>query len=311
MMSYNALKQHLKHFYSFTGLTVNEFDKLVSQIYDDWFEQRIERLNKNNPHRQRKIGGGRKNKLATLEDQLLLCLVWTRVYPSYLLLEYLFGLDESNVYRTIQQVLPVLQSKFVLSPIKGHPGRKITTLEQLRKLIPDLDEVLVDATEQKIPRPEKKRKRNKYHSGKKKAFTAKTQIATNKRGLIIHLSDTSPGRKHDYKVFKESDLSSVIPQNSKTYADSGYQGINKDFPYLNARVPFKRSKNHKELTRSEKIFNTKQRKIRITVEHSIGRMKKYQVLTQTYRHCLQNYNSVIRFIANIANFQMLERLPAV
>lgn len=310
MMNYNSLTKHPKHFYSFTGLTVKEFDKLVSQIHDDWIEQRIKRLNKNNPHRQRKIGAGRKKKLAALEDQLLLCLVWARVYSSYLLLEYLFGLDESNVCRNIQETLPILQSKFILSPIKGHPGKKITTLEELKQLIPDLDEILIDATEQRIPRPEKKRKRNKYHSGKKKGFTAKTQITTNRRGLIIHLSDTSPGRGHDYRVLKESDLPKIIPKATKTYADSGYQGINKDFPGLNASIPFKRSKNHQCLTRSEKIFNTKQRKIRVKIEHTISRMKKYQVLAQTYRHSLQNYNPVIRFIANIANFQMLERLPA-
>ena len=69
-------------------------------------------------------------------------------------------------------------------------------------MIPDLDEVLIDATEQKIPRPAKKHLRKKYHSGKKKAFTVTTQIVTDKKGLILHASDSSPGRKHDYKCFQ-------------------------------------------------------------------------------------------------------------
>ena len=306
MMRYKNLQLHKKHFLSFTGLTVAEFNKLLNKIRADWLNQRIERLNKNNPNRQRKIGGGRKQKLENLEDQLLLALVWARLYPTYLLLEYLFNIDESTVCRTIINMTLLLQNKFIL-PERNR--RKISTIEELKDIIPDLDVILGDATEQKIPRPLKKQKRKKHHSGKKKAFTVKTQIATNKQGLIIHVSKSIPGRKHDYKLFKESQLPQKIPKGIKLYLDSGYQGVNKDFPGLDAIIPFKRTRNHKELTRSEKIHNTKQRKIRVAVEHAIARLKKYQALAQIYRHSLQNYGQTFRFIANIANFRMLQRIP--
>jgi hypothetical protein len=305
-MRYKNLQLHKKHFLSFTGLTVVEFNKLLNKIRADWLNQRIERLNKNNPNRQRKIGGGRKQKLENLEDQLLLALVWARLYPTYLLLEYLFNIDESTVCRTIINMTLLLQNKFIL-PERNR--RKISTIEELKDIIPDLDVILGDATEQKIPRPLKNRKRQKHHSGKKKAFTVKTQIATNKQGLIIHVSKSIPGRKHDYKLFKESQLPQKIPKGIKLYLDSGYQGVNKDFPGLDAIIPFKRTRNHKKLTRSEKIHNTKQRKIRVAVEHAIARLKKYQALAQIYRHSLQNYGQTFRFIANIANFRMLQRIP--
>ena len=155
-MRYKTLKQHPKHFLNFTGLKVKEFDKLVSEIHSDWLNQRVERLNKNNPNRIRKIGGGRKKILSTLEDQLLLALVWAKLYPSYLILEYFFGVDESTVCRTIQEIIPLLQSKFILP--KRRKGKKITTIEELKEIIPDLDEILTDARKQKIPRPRKKQK---------------------------------------------------------------------------------------------------------------------------------------------------------
>lgn len=312
MLRYLSLRKHPKHFLSFTGLKVEEFDKLVNDIRSDWHLQRTKRLNKSNPNRKRAMGGGRKKILSTLEDQLLLILSWAKYYPSYLLLEHLFNLDESTVCRTIQDIRLLLQDKFTLSDPKNRENnrRKITSLDELKELIPNLDEILIDATEQAIPRPKKKPKRNKHHSGKKKRFTIKTQIATDKQGLVVHISRASPGRKHDYKLFKESKLPKLIPRDSKVYLDSGYQGAQKDFSNLNIYLPYKRSKKH-QLTRSEKIQNHKQRKIRVKVEHTLSQLKKYNVLSQVYRHSLQNYDKTFRFIANVINFRMLQRLQPI
>lgn len=145
MMRYTSLRQRPKHFLAFTDLKVEEFAKLVAKTKQDWLTQRIERLNKNNPKRKRKIGGGRKKILSSLEDQLLLTLFWAKHYPSYLLLEYLFGIDESTVCRTCQEVKLLLQDEFVF-PAEPRKGRKITTLKELREIIPDLDEILTDTT---------------------------------------------------------------------------------------------------------------------------------------------------------------------
>lgn len=312
-MRYYALHKRPKHFLAFTGLAIQEYDQLITIIQSDWISQRIGRLTR--PDRKRKIGGGRKYAMPDLEDQLLLTLVWAKVYPSYLFLEYLFGIDESTVSRIMGSIKPLLQDRFVFPDPRKQKGRKkITTLEELKAFLPpdiNLDDILVDGTEQAIPRPEKKQKRAAYHSGKKKRFTIKTQIATTKKGLIIHVSKPIPGRTHDYKLFKQSILPKVIPKESRLYGDSGYQGIQKDFPDLHAMIPFKRARNHAKLTRSEKIRNTAQRKVRVKVEHTLSRLKKYHVLADTYRHSLHNYGSTFRFVANIVNFRMIQRLQTV
>lgn len=311
MMRFNSLKQRPRYFLGFSGLKVEEFTQLVAKIRQDWLNYRVARLNKNNPNRKRKVGGGRKKELSSLEDQLLLTLVWSRLYPSYLFLEYLFGIDESTVCRTIQETIPILQSKFVLP--ERRQGKKLTSLEEFKELFPDidLDVILGDATEQRIPRPEKKRKRKKYHSGKKKSFTMKTQLITNRQGLILYLPRAGPGRKHDYKIFKESSLPELIPKEMPLYFDSGLQGVKKDYPDLNSKIPYKRTRSHKELTRSEKIQNHKQRRIRVKIEHTLSHLKKFKVLADIYRHSLQNYDPTFRFVANIVNFRMLQRLQPV
>lgn len=311
MMRYNSFRHRPKHFLAFTGLKVEEFDRLIADLRSDWENQRIKRLTKNNPHRKRKIGAGRKKALTILEDQLLLVLIWSKLYPIYLMLEYLFGIDESTVKRTIDEIIPLLSGRFIFQDPRKSGRKKITTIEELKEIIPNLDKILADATEQPIPRPKKKKERKKYHSGKKKRFTLKTQIATNSSGIIVNLSRASPGRVHDYKVFKSSSLPKIIPENSKLYLDSGYQGVQKDFPTLSAIIPHKRTRNHKELTHSEKIQNTKQRRVRVKVEHTLSKLKKYNVLALTYRHSLQNYNTVFAFVANIVNFRMLQRLHSV
>jgi len=310
-MRYNNLKQRQKHFLAFTGLTVSEFDKLVQDNRQDWQEQRIKRLLKNNHNRKRKIGGGRKFALTTLEDQLLLTLILAKHYCCCLLLEYLFNVDSSTVCRTAHTLMSLIKKdgKYIID-LGPRPSKKTTTLEELRKAIPDLDEILADCTEQRIPRPEKKSKRNKHHSGKKKAFTIKTQIATTKQGLIVNIGKSMPGRQHDYKIFKASNLPKIIPKDIKIDLDSGYQGVHKDFPDLNAVIPYKRTRNGQPLTRSQKIQNKKQRRIRVVVEHTLSKLKKFQILNQVYRNSLQNYETVFGFVANIVNFRMLCRLSS-
>lgn len=312
MMTYQGLKQRPRYFLAFTGLTVEEYEKLIAQIQSDWVSQRIARLTR--PNRKRKIGGGRKYALPHIEDQLLLTLVWAKLYPSYLFMEYLFNVDESTVSRMIGSIRLLLQDRFVFQDPRKSGRKQITTLEELKAFLPpdiDLDDILVDGTEQPIPRPTQKRKRTKHHSGKKKRFTVKTQVATTRKGYILHVSPSVPGRVHDYKLFKQSILPKIVPKNSELYGDSGYQGIQKDFPELQSMIPHKRAKNHKELTRSEKIHNTKQRKVRVAVEHTLSRLKKYAVLVQPFRHSLQNYNSTFRLIANLANFRMIQRVQTV
>lgn len=314
-MRYHSLSKRKAHFKTFTGFSVEEFDDLITATHQDWEELRITRLTEGNPHRKRNIGAGRKKILYAQEDQLLLTLVWLKTYSAYAMFEYLFSIDESTVQRTIAQTLPLLQSKFLLpfpDPRKQKGRKKITTWEQMKKAFPDVDEVrdilLGDATEQKVPRPAKKAKRNKHHSGKKKSFTIKTQIIVNGQGLFADISPSIPGRIHDYKLFKASGLPSAIPKDVPLYLDSGYQGVNKDFPDLRAIIPFKRNRSGKDLTLSQKIFNTKQRKTRVPVEHAISKAKKYKVLADTYRNSLQNYNLAFKFVCNIVNFRTLHRM---
>ncbi|MCD6149693.1 transposase family protein [bacterium] len=157
------MSQRPRHFHNFTGLTVKEFNKLKELIETEWKQARRSKLKTN---RIRKIGGGRKLKLPELEDRLLVFLLYAKLYTSYLLLEYLFNVDESNICRIVQEFTPLISKKIVIN----RRGKKITTLDELREAIPDLDEVLANATEQRVLRPQKKKNQKKTSLGQKENF---------------------------------------------------------------------------------------------------------------------------------------------
>lgn len=304
-MRFNSLAKRPKHFHNFTGHTVDEFKELVELFRGDWNTLRFSRLKQD---RIRRIGGGAKLKLPNLEDRMLVFSVYAKVYCSYLMLEYLFNIDESTACRIIKEMTPLLSKKIIVQ----RPGKKISSLKELKEVFPDIDEILVDATEQKVPRPKKKTSRKKHHSGKKKAFTIKTQILTDKRGMILHISDSSPGKAHDYKHFKKTGVPRWLQKNPSItmYGDSGYQGVNKDYPNANFKLPTKRTRAKKELTRSEKIMNTKQRKKRIYAEHGFAYLKKFKILSDIYRNSKEQYSAIFKSVAFLSNFRMLAREAA-
>lgn len=303
MMRFHSLAKRPRHFHAFTGYTVEEYQQLVETIQTDWQECRQQSFKQ---ERLRSIGGGRHLTLLSLEDRLLVFILYAKLYPTYLFLEYLLGVDESTICRIIQELSMVLGKTIIVR----RSGKRIRTLDDLRQVIPDLDEVLLDATEQKIPRPQKKRSRKKHHSGKKKAFTLKTQILTDKKGIILHVADASPGRVHDYKYFQRTDVPQWLEANPQItgYGDSGYQGVAKDYPGANICIPVKRSRAKNKLTRSEKIMNTKQRRVRVAVEHTFASVKKYRILADVYRNAKEHYSATFKSICFLSNFRTLARM---
>jgi transposase len=305
MLNFESLAQRPTHFRNFTGLSVEEARKLITLMEFDWQKQRQENLKTD---RERKIGGGRKLDIPEFADRLLVFLIYAKIYPTYLFLEYLFNIDQSNICRIVAEMTPIFSATIVIN--RNH--KRVRTLEDLKEAIPDLDEVLIDATEQRINRPEKKRTRKKHHSGKKKDFTLKEQVVVTKQKIILHVSDSSPGRVHDYKYFKQTKVGNWLEDNPQIKArmDLGYEGAPKDFPKATIVIPVKRNRWHKTLTRSQKIMNTKKAKARIPVENNICNLKKFKILADKYRNLKEHYSAIFKSVCFLSNFRTLERLPA-
>lgn len=166
-------------------------------------------------------------------------------------------------------------------------------------------EIIIDATEQKRKRPTNKRKQKNVYSGKKHMHSFKTQITINREGRIINVSKSYPGRIHDKTILLKEKTLNTLPEEIKKYLDRGYQKIRKEYPHHTIVLPYKKNRWKRELTRSEKIYNTKASKVRIKVEHALSRMKKYTILSQQYRSKEDQYNHHFRNVAALCNFRLL------
>jgi len=281
MLSYERLSRKPKIFRSFTGLDVSEFDSVCEEMesrYYDYEKKRLERK-----ERERDVGAGRPFKLS-LEDRLLMLLVYYRLYVSSTLTGFLFDLDHSNVLRDIRYIEPLVKECIPIPKKVYERSKRATTPEEVEEYFPGFL-VFIDATEQEIPRPKNSAKRKSHYSGKKRRHTVKTQRTVNEKGLIIHRTNHGRGRKHDYDVFKRSHPE--LPQGVRPGVDLGYDGIQNDFPELDALIPFKRRRGRK-LTAKERVFNRKLAKARVVVEHTISRMKKFNIFGQEFRSGLRH-----------------------
>jgi len=307
MLTYQKLFNNPGKLVRFTGLNPFQFETLAKRLEPLWTKAEKERLTKDN--RKRGIGGGRKYRLSSIYDKLLLILVFYRTYAVYELLGWVFNLDASNVCRLIERLSPLVEDmadpslRFAIKDVLKK-RKKIRDWEEFVKQYPDLFELVIDSTEQKRKRPTNKKKQKNFYSGKKHTHSFKTQITVNRIGRIINVSRTYSGRIHDKTVLLKEKTLDKLPPDLKKYLDKGYVKIQKLYPDHTIFIPTKRTRWKKELTRSEKIRNTKISKRRIIVENVFSRMKKYQILSQTYRLKDKDYNRHFRNIAALCNFRL-------
>lgn len=298
-----------------TGLSKEQFDQLCDQVATLWQEAERQRLTR--PERKRKVGGGRSYRLKTIEEKVLLVLVWFKLYPAYWFLGFIFGLDASNVLRLCRRIKPLI--KQVADPeLNLHLGklnsqvkrRKITSWSDLKEEFPEVAEVLIDAMEQPVRRPKQVKtkrapaKQKKHYSGKKKRHTRKAQLSVNRSGKILNISKSVSGSIHDYKLLKRSRVMDKLPQESIKITDTGYDGMKKDYPEHWITQPIKRRRGSPPLTRDQKKFNRSVSSRRILVEHVISRVKKYQVISQVYRNQLKQYDTDLHTVAALINFRL-------
>ena len=184
MLSYERLSKKPLLFKSFTGLDVKEFDNIYEkEITKRYHKHEIKRLSKRKD-REREIGAGRHFKL-DIKNRFLMLLVYYRLYITYTLAGFLFDLDQSNVCRDIQKIESLIR-KCVPIPQKTYKiTKRLKTPEEVEKYFPGFL-AFTDCTEQQIPRPEDKRRRKMYYSGKKKRHTVKNQLTVNNHGFILH-----------------------------------------------------------------------------------------------------------------------------
>jgi DDE superfamily endonuclease len=108
------------------------------------------------------------------------------------------------------------------------------------------------------------------------------------------------GRKHDFRVFKESEVSLCTAD--QIQADSGYQGIQKLYPAA-SQLPFKHTKT-KGLTKAQKKHNRHLAADRVVIEHVIRELKIFKILAYPYRNRRKRFLLRLNLIAGLYNYEL-------
>jgi hypothetical protein len=295
------LHKHPTVFRAMTGLTVAAFDQLLPELLTAFGADRRRRLDR--PGRRRAYGGGDAFDLGPA-DQFLLTVVWLRHYPTQECLGYLFGVSDSTAKRAIDRCLPLLERSGKDTMRLPDPGNgKRRDLPALLKQTPQLA-VIVDTFEQRTQRPQ--RRQRAYYSGKKKAHTLKSQVAIDEDGRVVDVGPSRPGRWADLKVFKRSGLvGKLLRAKVGALGDLGYVGLDDVSLRLHGATP-RRKPRGQARPAEDRRYNRAFARRRIKVEHAIGRLRRYQALSQVDRHHRQGHTARVRAVAGLVN-RMLDQ----
>ena len=276
-----------------TGLSYQEFINLLPT-----FEQAIFDIQKQKPNRKRKVGGGKKGKLPTVESKLFFILFYIKTYPTFDVLGFMTDRDRGKCCRSVQLLLRALKKTLGREIVL--PERKINSVEEFLEKFPEVKDVFLDGSERRIQRPKDQKRQNKLYSGKKKANTRKNVIVADEKKRILFLSPTKSGRRHDKRIVDKSILK--IPEGVGKWADTGFQGLDKF--YENVVLPKKGTKKN-PLTLADKINNKVISSFRVVVEHALAGIKRFRILTDTLRNKIGLFDDMIMEVCSgLWNFHL-------
>ena len=271
------------------GLNRKAFENLLEKfekVYNEEEEKRGKRP------RKRKRGGGRKGRLASMAEKLFYILFYFKCYPTFDLASVLFDFDRSQAHRWVHKLQEILEK--TLGEKQVLPLRQIHSVEEFLEKFPMVKKVIVDGTERAISRPKNEEKQRENYSGKKKRHTRKNIVASDKEKKILVLTTTKTGKTHDKKIQEEEDFILGIPEKIEVLADSGFQGLQKQ--YENIRLPKKKPRGG-ELTKEEKEKNKELAKERVVVENAIGGVKRYNAVSHIYRNRIIDFDDKLMLTA--------------
>jgi DDE superfamily endonuclease/Helix-turn-helix of DDE superfamily endonuclease len=300
MVTYAALCLTPKIFPALAGMTRDEFDRLADDFATAREQTRAASTHtKQGRPRQRAVGGGAPPTLDT-PNRLLMTLLWLRVYPTYEVLGWLFGLEKSNAWENVQDTLAILESLADFRFERPAADRaKLGTKQAVFDAFPEV-KVIIDGKEQPFRRPQGWDEQKPFYSGKKRRHAVKNQILCTPEGRIGGVSATVPGSTHDLTMMRGDGVLDRLDEGEGAMADKAYTGAGKDRPGVPLVVPTKAARGH-PLTEEQVAANRKISGCRVVIEHVMAQLNRFQVLKQVFRSAFERHTRTIRAVAALVD----------
>ena len=169
MLSYQRLKPYPRVLRAFTSLDPHEFEALLIPFEQAW-EEYLTTEYRQKASRKRCFGGGRKPRLASIDDKLLFILFYFKVYPLQEVIAFFFGMSQGRANEWIHKLSPILEE--ALGEAHCLAERDPQNLEQVLALCASVD-FLIDGAERPVQRPLDAIDQHDQYSGKKKTHGEK------------------------------------------------------------------------------------------------------------------------------------------
>jgi hypothetical protein len=121
----------------------------------------------------------------------------------------------------------------------------------------------------------------------------------NKGNKEIICTDFCNGKRHDFRLFKESGVK--FKSNTEAITDTGYQGIQKI--HAKSKLPKKKTKKC-PLTPKDKENNRQLSSQRVLNENVIGMLKRFKIIADKYRNRRKRFGLRFNLIAGIYNYEL-------
>ena len=256
-----------------TGVSVATFDEMLSQLNGPWTKVQA-----------RKAKPGRPWETGGLEDHLLILLIYYRCYVTQEFIGFFYNVHKSAICRAVQCIESLAKPLF---GVKREPRISRKEAEAL----------IIDCTEQPIHRPGDDAVQKAHYSGKKKRHTLKTELIVTEKGRIASVSPSHPGSRHDLSVRRGGP---GLPKGARAYGDSAYQGYGKEHKAID--YPYKKPRGG-ELSEEEKEYNKGLSRFRVRVEHKIGQVKRFRIVSGRFRNPRRTHFTKTSIIAGIVNME--------
>ena len=221
MLNYAELKPKTKEFLAATSLKVEEFEALVPAFKGAYEEAYLSKTTAEGKVRKRKVGGGVKGRLTSIEDKLQFILVYVKTYPLQTMHGLQFGLSQPQTNEWIQRLLPVLREAMqAKGMVPERDGSQVSAHATLNIEGADL---ILDGLERPRQRPKDNAQQTAHYSGKSKSHCDKNLVLVHEHTKqVIYLSSTEPGHVHDKKLADDAHI--TYPDDATLTQDTGFQG---------------------------------------------------------------------------------------
>lgn len=288
--TWKYIQQHTQEVKRLLGISYEQLEQLIEQgkVLDQIKQEKNEKQKK----RIIKAGGGKPAKLS-IEEQIVLTLVYLRHHLTFQVLGLLFEVSEStahNLFNYWQDLLREGLPASLLEQVKKYPENESQIREKVRQY-----ELIVDSEEQDRERPGDYKTQKEYYSGKQKNHTFKNQFITLPLGSdIVDVVVGRPGPVSDINLCRER-LDKFHPE-QRLIGDKAYVGETQ------IKTPHKKPKK-KEITQKQKEANKALSSKRIFVEHLIRVVKIFKVAQERFRLRKDRYASIILTICGLVRLR--------